>query len=215
MDRTGERPKLGETSPARHRANRCFTGQHALCGDLRCTAYPAERPQFSIADAAGKRGYTSRRCRHCAGKIALSTGHGMAERRLRVLAIGQQPAQYQAPLFRRMAARSDLELQVAYCILRGAQAAHDPELGATVQWDAPLLDGYSWVQVANRGSGRESFWGLQNSGVLQMFNPASTSIFYSILGMKLYFYYVPLFLLGYAFMNSEADLRRFFHVNLG
>jgi len=52
-------------------------------------------------------------------------------------------------------------------------------------------------------------------GVLQMFNPASTSIFYGILGMNLYFYYVPLFLLGYAFMNSEADLRRFFHVNLG
>jgi hypothetical protein len=52
-------------------------------------------------------------------------------------------------------------------------------------------------------------------GVLQMFNPASTSIFYGILGMKLYFYYMPLFLLGYAFMNSEAELRRFFHVILG
>jgi len=48
-------------------------------------------------------------------------------------------------------------------------------------------------------------------GVLQMFNPASTSIFYGILGMKLYFYYMPLFFLGYAFMDSEADLRRFFH----
>jgi hypothetical protein len=52
-------------------------------------------------------------------------------------------------------------------------------------------------------------------GVLQMFNPASTSIFYGILGMKLYFYYMPLFFLGYAFMNSEADLRQFFQVNLG
>src|SRR5882724_11516908 len=51
-------------------------------------------------------------------------------------------------------------------------------------------------------------------GVLQMFNPASTSIFYGILGMKLYFYYMPLFFLGYAFMDSEADLRRFFQVNL-
>src|SRR5213080_3635721 len=47
-------------------------------------------------------------------------------------------------------------------------------------------------------------------GVLQMFNPGSTSIFYGILGMKLYFYYVPLFFLGYAFMNTEADLRKFF-----
>jgi hypothetical protein len=52
-------------------------------------------------------------------------------------------------------------------------------------------------------------------GVLQMFNPASSSIFYGILGMKLYFYYMPLVFLGYAFVNSEADLRRFFHVNLG
>jgi len=86
----------------------------------------------------------------------------MSERRLRLLAIGQQPAQYQAPLFRRIAAREDVELQVAYCTLRGAEAAHDPEFGATVQWDVPLLDGYSWVQVPNRGSGGESFWGLRN-----------------------------------------------------
>jgi len=85
-----------------------------------------------------------------------------------VLAIAQQPAQYQAPLFRRMAARSDLELQVAYCTLRGAEAAHDPGFGATVQWDVPLLDGYSWVQVANRGSGGQSFWGLRNSGLWRM-----------------------------------------------
>jgi len=89
----------------------------------------------------------------------------MSERRLRLLAIGQQPAQYQAPLFRRMAALEDVELQVAYCTLRGAEAAHDPEFGATVQWDVPLLDGYSWVQVQNRGSGGEGFWGLRNSGL--------------------------------------------------
>jgi glycosyltransferase involved in cell wall biosynthesis len=89
----------------------------------------------------------------------------MSDRRLRLLAIGQQPAQYQAPLFRRIAAREDVELQVAYCTLRGAEAAHDPEFGATVQWDVPLLDGYSWVQVPNRGSGGESFWGLRNSGL--------------------------------------------------
>jgi hypothetical protein len=51
-------------------------------------------------------------------------------------------------------------------------------------------------------------------GVMQMFNPASTSIFFGILGMKLYFYYTPLFLIGYAFINSEEDLRRFFKFNL-
>ncbi len=92
----------------------------------------------------------------------------MPDRRLRVLAVATHPVQYQVPLFRRMAAREDLELRVAYCSLRGAEAAHDPEFGATVKWDVPLLDGYSWVQVPNRGSGAETFFGLRNSGLWKL-----------------------------------------------
>jgi glycosyltransferase involved in cell wall biosynthesis len=89
----------------------------------------------------------------------------MPKRRFRVLAVGTHPVQYQVPIFRHMAAREDLDLQVAYCGLRGAEAAHDPEFGFTVKWDVPLLDGYSWVHVPNRGSGAESFWGLMNPGL--------------------------------------------------
>ena len=47
-------------------------------------------------------------------------------------------------------------------------------------------------------------------GVIQVFNPASTSIFYGLLGMKLYFYYIPLIFLGYAFIETESDLRKFY-----
>jgi len=50
-------------------------------------------------------------------------------------------------------------------------------------------------------------------GAIQMFNPASTSIWYSLMGMKMFFYYVPLVFLGYALINSEAQIRRFFKVN--
>jgi glycosyltransferase involved in cell wall biosynthesis len=89
----------------------------------------------------------------------------MPERRFRALAVGTHPVQYQVPIFRRMAARQDLDLQVAYCTLRGAVAAHDPEFGATVQWDVPLLDGYSWVHVPNVGSGASVFFGLCNWGL--------------------------------------------------
>src|SRR5712664_337192 len=35
--------------------------------------------------------------------------------------------------------------------------------------------------------------------VMQVFNPASTTIVYGILGLKLFFCYVPLFFVGYAF----------------
>jgi hypothetical protein len=47
----------------------------------------------------------------------------------------------------------------------------------------------------------------------QVFNPASTSVFYGFLGLKLYFLYVPLMYLGYALIDSETELRRFFIFN--
>ncbi len=50
--------------------------------------------------------------------------------------------------------------------------------------------------------------------VMQIFNPASTSIFFGLMGMKLYFYYVPLVVVGYALIDSEVALRRFFYINL-
>jgi hypothetical protein len=46
--------------------------------------------------------------------------------------------------------------------------------------------------------------------VIQVFNPASTSFFFGVLGLKLYFYYVPLFFVGYSIIESERDLRRFY-----
>jgi len=50
-------------------------------------------------------------------------------------------------------------------------------------------------------------------GVIQMLNPASTSIFYGILGMKVYFLYIPLMFVGYSLIDSELDLHRFFSFN--
>lgn len=85
--------------------------------------------------------------------------------RFRVLAIATHPVQYMAPIFRRMAADPSLDLRVAYCSLRGAEAGYDPEFQTSVQWDVPLLDGYSWVEVRNEGSGADTFWGLYNPGL--------------------------------------------------
>jgi hypothetical protein len=51
-------------------------------------------------------------------------------------------------------------------------------------------------------------------GAMQVFNPASTHIMYGLMGFKMFFYYIPLVFIGYALLNSEAELRRFFTVNL-
>jgi hypothetical protein len=51
-------------------------------------------------------------------------------------------------------------------------------------------------------------------GLMQVFNPSSTSIWYGLMGFKIFFYYVPMVFIGYALINSEAQLRRFFTVNM-
>lgn len=89
----------------------------------------------------------------------------MPDRHYKVLAIASHPVQYMSPIFRRLAANPELELSVAYCSLRGAEAGHDPEFEATVQWDVPVLEGYPWTELSNKGSGAESFFGLRNPSV--------------------------------------------------
>jgi glycosyltransferase involved in cell wall biosynthesis len=85
-----------------------------------------------------------------------------AVRRYRVLALSTHPVQYAAPLYRLLAKHPQLDFHVVYCIPSGAEGVHDPDFGMTVKWDIPLLDGYEWTELPNRGSGGESFFGMNN-----------------------------------------------------
>jgi len=51
-------------------------------------------------------------------------------------------------------------------------------------------------------------------GVLQVFNPSSPSLYYGLLGLKFYFYYIPLMFVGYALLRSMNDVNKFLAVNL-
>jgi hypothetical protein len=50
-------------------------------------------------------------------------------------------------------------------------------------------------------------------GVGQLFNQHSPSILYGLLGLKIYFYYVPLLFIGYSLIRTDEDLMRFLKVN--
>jgi hypothetical protein len=51
-------------------------------------------------------------------------------------------------------------------------------------------------------------------GVLQVFNQYSPSIFFGLLGLKTYFFYIPLMYAGYAFVRSDEDLRKLLVMNM-
>jgi hypothetical protein len=50
--------------------------------------------------------------------------------------------------------------------------------------------------------------------LLQVFNQNSPSILYGVLGMKTYFYYVPLMFVAYGLIRTDEDLQKFLVVNI-
>jgi len=50
-------------------------------------------------------------------------------------------------------------------------------------------------------------------GFLQVFNQNSPSIWYGLLGFKVYFYYVPLLFIGYALVRNDEELGKFLAAN--
>ena len=51
-------------------------------------------------------------------------------------------------------------------------------------------------------------------GLLQVFNDNSPSILYGLLGMKTYFYYIPLMFVAYGLIQTDKDLRKFLIANV-
>lgn len=71
----------------------------------------------------------------------------------RLLIVTSHPIQYQAPLFRALAARSELESEVLFLTLPDA-AQQGEGFGRAFDWDVPLREGYRWrVARSARGAG--------------------------------------------------------------
>jgi glycosyltransferase involved in cell wall biosynthesis len=99
-------------------------------------------------------------------EITVTLSHG----KFRVLYVATHPIQYLSTVLRKMASDPRLDLSVAYCSMDGVEGAIDSHFGVELKWDVPLLDGYPWVQVANRSprpAGRR-FFGLINSGLWKL-----------------------------------------------
>ncbi len=93
----------------------------------------------------------------------------MNARRHQLAFLTSHPIQYQAPLFRRLAASPSVDLTVFFCLDQGLGKRRDPEFGVAVGWDTPVTEGYRYRILSNgspfRRSGR--FWGALNPGIVE------------------------------------------------
>ena len=92
-----------------------------------------------------------------------------AQRKLRLAYFVTHPIQYQAPLLGRIAQEPDIELKVFFSSDASVRGYVDQGFGVHVQWDTPLLEGYSYsflpvLRDAGRG-GILSLAGSINYGI--------------------------------------------------
>ncbi len=74
------------------------------------------------------------------------------------------PIQYNAPMFKLLAERGQIETKVFYTWGESAVNKYDPGFGKFIEWDIPLLSGYSFCFVKNiaKVPGSNSFNGIDN-----------------------------------------------------
>jgi glycosyltransferase involved in cell wall biosynthesis len=87
----------------------------------------------------------------------------------RLLVLSSHPIQYQAPIYRALAAHPEIDLTVLFCLDWGAKPYRDPGFGCEVRWDTPLLDGYKYRFLRNWSlrPGLDRMWGVVNPGVVR------------------------------------------------
>jgi glycosyltransferase involved in cell wall biosynthesis len=72
------------------------------------------------------------------------------------------PIQYQAPLWKELAARKNIPFKVFYLSDQGFEARFDHGFGRSLSWDIDLLGGYEYEFLDSyRGRRVDSFWGLR------------------------------------------------------
>jgi glycosyltransferase involved in cell wall biosynthesis len=86
----------------------------------------------------------------------------------RLAIVSSHPIQYNAPAFRSLAAKPDMDVRVFY-EWKGPGTTIDPEFGRQVEWDIPLLDGYDFTFVPNvaRDPGSHHFRGIDNPTIVE------------------------------------------------
>ncbi len=63
--------------------------------------------------------------------------------------ISSHPIQYNAPLFKKLAQRGNIDVKVFYTWSQAEKGFFDKEFNKRIEWDIPLLDGYCYEFIKN------------------------------------------------------------------
>ncbi|GAB2698946.1 hypothetical protein GCM10027037_24190 [Mucilaginibacter koreensis] len=101
---------------------------------------------------------------------------------MRLAIITSHPIQYYAPVFQLLSRRGYLNIRVFYTWGKAALQKHDPGFNKTVEWDIPLLEGYSyeWAENTSAHPGSHHFKGIVTPGLIKqiaLYEPDAVLVF--------------------------------------
>lgn len=90
-------------------------------------------------------------------------------RKRRICFVVSHPIQYFVPLYRRLAARADIDIKVLYTWHAGGKPVEDRSFAQKIEWDLALTGGYESALVRNVSTnpGPYSFFGLRNPDLVE------------------------------------------------
>jgi glycosyltransferase involved in cell wall biosynthesis len=97
----------------------------------------------------------------------------------RIAIISSHPIQYNAPFFRALSSLPEIDLKVFYTWgFEGAKSKFDPDFNQQIEWDIPLLEGYSYQFCENTSKqpGSHHFHGIKNPGLIKQLNELNPNI---------------------------------------
>ena len=103
--------------------------------------------------------------------------------RKRLAIVTSHPIQYNAPLFRLLTERGNIDVKVFYTWGQTEQGfVYDPDFKQAFQWDIPLLEGYEkeFVENISKQPTAGSFNGIDNRDLIQRidrYNPDALLVF--------------------------------------
>lgn len=83
----------------------------------------------------------------------------------RLAIITTHPIQYYAPFFRLLASNEEIVLKVFYTYEK-EEVVYDKGFGKSFSWDIPLLQGYDYCFVSNKGNKAKDFWSVNNPSLI-------------------------------------------------
>lgn len=119
----------------------------------------------------------------------------MIAKKMKILFLATHPTQYSAPMFRKYSQDPDIEIEVFFYSLKGAEEYFDKDFNTSLKWDIDVMGGYKHTLLRNwspflKG---KSFFSLINFRLFRNIRNSKPDVIISFCGYVYFSFWISIF----------------------